>query len=132
MELSDQGAKPLKEGDADRLQIRFALAGSGLVTGIAPRDTLKITVQANGLGVGGNPPFRSSEKHADVRSVQVHYARRNGISLHRLIDGRKYDHILRHMNDSAAAREIGNDFALVLILGKSLKRGRAEDTAQKK
>src|SRR5258708_8546972 len=82
VELSDQRAKLLKEGDADRLQIRFALAGSGLVTGIAPGDTLKIAVQPNGLGVGRNAPFRSSEKHADVRGVQVHYARRNGISLH--------------------------------------------------
>jgi hypothetical protein len=42
-----------------------------------------------------------------------------------LIDGRKDDDILRHVNDGAAASEIGDDLVLVLLLGKSLKRGRA-------
>src|SRR5207253_10472084 len=49
MELTDQRAKLLEEGDADGLQVRLALAGSGLVTGVGPSDMLKITVQANGL-----------------------------------------------------------------------------------
>src|SRR5882672_6574218 len=106
VELSDQGTKLLEESDAHGFQVRLALAGSGLVTRVAPGDPLKITVQPSRLGIGGNAPFRSSEKHADVRSVEVHYARWNGISLHGLIDGRKDDDVLCHVNDGPAAGEI--------------------------
>ena len=130
MELTDQRAKLLEEGDADGLQVRLALAGSGLVTGVGPSDMLKITVQANGLRIGGNAPFRSPEKDTDVRRVQVHHARRNGISLDGLIDGRKDDGVLCHVNDGAAAGEVGDDFIFVLLLGKSVKRGRPEHAAQ--
>src|SRR5437016_3247246 len=125
MELSDERAKLLEESDADSLQVRLALAGSRLVTRVAPADTVKITVQPNGLRIGRNAPFRSSEKHPDVRGVQVHHPRGNGISLHRLIDGRKNDDVLGHVNDGAAAGEIGDDFVLVLFLGKSFKQGQA-------
>src|SRR6267378_24787 len=132
VELSDQGTKLLEESDAHGLQVRLALARSGLVTRVAPGYTLKITVQPSGLGIGGNAPFRSSEKHADVRRVEVHYARWNGISLHRLIDGRKDDDVLCHVNDGPAAGEIGDDFVLVLLLlGNSLKRGPTKKAAQK-
>src|SRR6267142_1496541 len=132
VELSHQGAKLFEEGDADGLQVRLAFAGSGLVTGIGAGDTLKIAVQPNGLGVGGNAPFRSSEKDADVRSVEVHHARRDGISLHGLIDGREDDDVLCHVNDGTAAGEIGDYFVFVLLLGKSVNRGRVEDPAQEK
>ena len=97
-----------------------------------PGDALKIAVQPNGLGVGGNAPFRSSEKDADVRGVEVHNSRRDGISLHGLIDGRKNDDVLCHVNDGTAASEIGDDFVFMLLLGKSVKRGYAKDAAHKK
>ena len=132
VELSDQGAKLFKESDADGFQIRLTLAGSRLVTGVGPGDTLKIAVQPNGLGVGGNAPFRSSEKDANVRGVEVHNSRRDGISLHGLIDGREDDDVLGHVNDGTAASEIGDYFVFVLLLGKSAKRGRAEDARQEK
>src|SRR5437879_9269233 len=122
MKLIDERAELLEEGDADGLQVRLALARSMLVTRIGPGDTLKITVQPNGLGIGGNAPFRSSEKDTDVRCVEVHHPRRNGISLDRLIDGRKDDGLPCHVNDGAAAGEVGDDFILVLLLGKSVKR----------
>jgi hypothetical protein len=125
VQLSDQGAELFKESDADRLQVRLASADSGLVTRVGPADTLKIAVQPNGLGIGGNTPFRSSEKDADVRSVEVQYTRWNGISLHGLIDGRKDDGVLCDVNDGAAAGEISDDFVFVLLLGKRVKRGRA-------
>ena len=127
MELSDQWAKLLEESDAHGLQVRLTLAGSGLVTRVAPGDPLKIPVQPNGLWISRNAPFRSSEEHADVRGVQVHHARWNGISLHRLIDGRKDDGVLRHVNNGAPASEIGDDFVLVRFLGKSVNRRRAEE-----
>src|SRR5260370_416199 len=77
---------------------------------------------ASGRAAGGTTPCRSSEKHGDVRGVEVHHARRNGISLHGLIDGRKDNDILRYVNDGAAAGEIGDDFVFVLFLGKSVRR----------
>src|SRR5713101_4788492 len=61
VELRDQRAKFFEESDVDGLQIRLALAGRGLVTGVGPADTLKIAVHSNGLRVGGNAPFRSPE-----------------------------------------------------------------------
>jgi hypothetical protein len=42
-----------------------------------------------------------------------------------LIDRRKDDDILRHVNDGAATSEIGDDFVFVLPLGKRAKRRRA-------
>src|ERR1700687_12124 len=78
VELSDQGAKLLEESDAHGFQGRLALAGSGLVTGVAPGYTLKITVQPSGLGIGGNAPFRSSEKNAEGGSGGGAYARGDG------------------------------------------------------
>ena len=62
---------------------------------------------------------------------QAQHARWNGISLHGLIDSRKDDDILCHVNDGPPARKIGDDFVLVLFLGEGVKRGRAEDAAQK-
>jgi len=48
-------------------------------------------------------------------------------TLHRLIDGRKDDGVLGHVNNGAPASEIGDDFVLVRFLGKSVNRRRAEE-----
>ena len=92
---------------------------------VAPANALEIAVQPDGLGVGGNAPFRSSEEDPDVSRIEVHHARRNGVALYGLIDSGKDDGVLGDVNDSAAAGEIGDDFVLVLLLGKSVNRGRA-------
>jgi hypothetical protein len=67
-----------------------------------------------------------------VRGVEVHNARRDGISLHGLIDGRKYDDVFGHVNNGTAAGKIGDYFVFVLLLGKSVNGGRAEHAAQEK
>src|SRR5258708_36757481 len=77
VQLSDKRTKFLKECNTDGLQVRFAFAGRSLIMGVAAADTLEITVQPDGLGVGGNAPFRSSEEDADVRGVEIHHAGRN-------------------------------------------------------
>src|SRR5260370_19129791 len=57
VELSHQGTKFFKEGDADGFQVRLALARSGLVTGTRTGRNLNIAIQPNGLGGGGKGPI---------------------------------------------------------------------------
>src|SRR6266852_2128999 len=64
VQLSDKRTKFLKECNADGLQVRFTLARS-LVTRVGAANALEIAVQSDGLGIGGNAPFRSSEEDPD-------------------------------------------------------------------
>ena len=53
------------------------------------------------------------------------------LPLDRLIDGRKDDGVLGHMDDSPAASKVSDDFVFALVLRQGVKRKRAEDYGEK-
>jgi len=105
VELSDQRAKFLKESDADGLQVRLALAGSGLIARVGPADTLKMAVQADGFRIGRNAPFRAPKRMP--MCVASSSTTRGGMEFRSTADQwLQHDDILGHMNNGAAAGQI--------------------------
>src|SRR5271169_5148799 len=97
---------------------------------IGASNALKIAVQSNGFGVRRNEPYRCAEKDPNMRGGQIHDSWWNGISLHRLIDGREDDQLLGHVDDRAAPSKIRDDFVFMLFLGAYLDGGGARGAQQ--
>jgi len=57
MKLRDEGAKFFQEGDADGFQIGSFLTGIWRVVLVVRLDALIITIEADGIGSGGDLPF---------------------------------------------------------------------------
>jgi len=64
VEVEPPGGEAFRGKRCRWFQVRLTLAGSKPGNEGRPADTLKIAVQPDGLGVGGNAPFRSPEKDA--------------------------------------------------------------------
>jgi hypothetical protein len=74
---------------------------------------------------------RRAKENPNVRGVQVHYARRNGIPFHGLIDRGKDDDVLGDMHDGAATGEIGDNFILAVLVLRETRKGYREAQKQK-
>src|ERR1700730_2118197 len=132
VKLGDQRTKFFKKSDADGLQIDLRFSRRLLVVRISRPESWKITIHSNGLGVGGDSPLGGAEKHADVRGIEIHHARRNGIAFDRLIDSRENDDLFCDMHDDAATGQIGDDFVLVALRETRIGGGRGENRQQER
>ena len=125
VELGDERPEPFEEGDTDLLQVLSDLSFTR-VAGIGGRQTWKITVQANGLGLRGDLPFRSAEENADVAAVNGGDSRRDGLGLEGMINRGEDDGVVGDMDDGAAAGQIGDDFVFLRWHGESSGQSRQE------
>jgi hypothetical protein len=117
MELGYERTKRLKEGHPNGFEVRRSFVGKALVLLIGGAgDALKIAVEADGLRIGGNLPFGSTEDDAYVAGVKLQEARRNGINFQGLVDGGKDNNVvLGYLDDDAAASQIGDDLVFALL-----------------
>jgi hypothetical protein len=115
VELPHEGAELFEKGDADGIEIGLGLSGSGVGAALIGANAMKIAIDSNGFGVGGDTPFGSPEQDSDMRGIQVHDAGWNGIPLDGLVDGGKENDVPGNMNNDAATRQIGDDFVLVAL-----------------
>lgn len=124
MELGNERAEFLKEGDADLLEILFGGAFGNSV-GIDGAQVWNVAVESDWAGFGGRLPFGGAEEYADMAAVNGGHTRRNGLGFERVIDGGENDGIVGDVDDGAAGGEIRDDF---LVLGE--KRGPRQERGQ--
>ena len=113
MELGNEGAQFLEEGDADLLEVLFGGAFRNSV-GIDSAKVRNVAVESDWPRLRGDLPFGRAEENGDMAAVNCGNARRNGFGFERVIDGGENDGVIGDVDDGAAAGEIRDDF---LILG---------------
>src|SRR5260370_35129036 len=74
VELRDQRTKLFQKSNADRLQIRCTFARRGLVLTDDPANILKIAVQPDGLGIGGERALANTAKNTHERGTSSLHA----------------------------------------------------------
>jgi len=112
MELGSEGAQFFEKGNADLFEVLLG-AASGSKTFVDGAKVGNIAVEANGLGLGGNLPFRSAKENADVTIIDGGDTRGNGLGFERVINGREENGIIGNVDDGAAAGEVGDDFVFL-------------------
>ncbi len=115
MKLGDEGAEGFKEGDTDGFEVGRGLVRKALIMLVGAGHTLKIAIEAYGLGIGRDLPLGSAEDDAHVSGVKLQEARGDGIGFQGLVDrGEDDDIFLSDLDNDAAAGEVGDDFVFAL------------------
>lgn len=136
MELGDEGAEFFEERDAESFEVGGGCLGKRVIVLVGSvRNGLKVAVEADGRGGGGNLPFGGAENDADVAGVELQEAGWDGTGFDGLVDGGEdNDVVASDLNDDAAAGEVGDDFVFALVSlrgGGCHEEGRGEERGEK-
>src|SRR5215472_6710444 len=124
MELRDQRAKLLKEGYADLIEVLIGVIRI-IVVAIGRGEVGDVQVEANGLRLRGDLPFRGSIENAHMAHVNRGNARRNRLGFQGMVDRGEQDRVIGDLDNGAPAGKVGDDF---LLLGT--ERGSSRENGQ--